>query len=329
MPGTIIILVVLAVLVIVFVYKGFCIVPQQTVIIIERLGKFQSQLNSGLNWIIPFVDRPREIAWRGAYRDRKGRLTSSDFMEKQIDLREIPYDIPPQNVITKDNVSVRMDGLVYFQITNPKHSLYEVTNVFQAIEKLAQTTLRSLVGDMALDETLSGRDAINTSLTRILDEATDKWGVKIHRVEIQDIEPPPDVKAAMEKQMKAERERRAVVTSAEGHKTADILTSEGEMQKLINLAEGEKQATIRRAEAEKRFLELRGEGEKTFIDMVKEGVGEESLVQYLMGIKYIEKIPEMFGGNNKIVVPYEAIGLMGALKSIEELLGKKSGQQGE
>ena len=155
-----------------------------------------------------------------------------------------------------------------------------------------------------------------------MDEATDKWGVKVHRVEIQDIRPPQDVQAAMEKQMKAERERRAVVTMAEGRKASDILTSEGEMQKKINLAEGEKQATIRRAEAEKRFLELRADGEKAFIERVKEGVGGETLVEYLLGIKYIEKIPQMFGGSNKIVVPYEAVGLMGSVKAIEDVLKK-------
>jgi regulator of protease activity HflC (stomatin/prohibitin superfamily) len=312
MSGTFVILVILSVVVIVFVGKGLCIVPQQQVQNIERLGKYHKTISSGLNWIIPFLDRPRAIAW------------NHNRAEKFVDLREIPYDIPQQMVITKDNVQVNIDGLIYFQVTDPKKALYEITNLFLGIEKLAQTSLRSLVGAMDLDETLSGRDKMNTALTRIMDEAGNKWGVKVHRVEIQKIEPSQEVRETMEKQMTAERERRAIVTQAEGKRQADITMSEGEMQKKINLAEGDKQALIRRAEAEMRFLELRGEGEKAFISRVKEGVGEVSLVQYLLGIKYIEKIPEMFGGNNKIVVPYEAMGLMGALKSIEGLMEKTS-----
>ena len=319
-----VVLVVLAILVIIFIAKGLRVVPQQSVMIIERLGKFQKILTSGLNWVIPFIDAPRRIRWRTARRTEDGVYYIEDD-RKFIDLRENPYDIPPQSVITKDNVGVVIDGLIYFQIADSSKAVYEVTDLFEAIEKLAQTSLRSLVGDMDLDDTLSGRDTINTALTQIMDEATDKWGVKVHRVEIQDISPPKDVQESMEKQMKAERERRATVTEAEGKKAADILTSEGEMQKKINIAEGEKQATIMRAEAEKRFLELRGEGEQAFIEKVKEGVGQGNLVEYLLGIKYIEKIPDMFRGGEKVVVPYEAMGLMGAIKSIEAILGKKGG----
>jgi len=306
----------------VFVFKGLKIVPQQSVIIIERLGKYNKTLTSGLSWIIPFVDSPRRIKWRRVVRTAQG-VYYQEESRKFIDLRENPYDIPPQSVITKDNVSVVMDGLIYFQITDGVRSLYEITDLFQGIEKLSQTSLRSLVGDMDLDETLSGRDKINAELTRIMDEATDKWGVKVHRVEIQDIQPPQDVQASMEKQMKAERERRATVTEAEGKKRADILTSEGEMQKKINLAEGDKQARIRRAEAEKMSLELRGVGEKSFIENVKLGVGDNSLVEYLLGVKYIDMIPEMFGGDNKIVVPYDAVGLMGSLKAVASVLEEK------
>lgn len=314
-------LIVVAFLAFIFIVKGLMIVPQQNVVVIERLGKYHTTLVSGLSWIFPFIDKPRKIKWRRVIRG-KGTTSYIEDMRKFLDLRENPYDIPPQNVITRDNVGVVIDGLIYFQITDGKKACYEVTELFQAIEKLSQTSLRSLVGDMDLDETLSGRDKINTALTKIMDEAADKWGVKVHRVEIQDITPPPDVQASMEKQMRAERERRATVTEAEGRKTADILTSEGEMQKKINLAEGEKQAMIRRAEAEKRFLELRGEGEKTFIEQIKNSVGTDSLVEYILGIKYIEKIPDMFGGTNKVIVPYEAMGLMGAIKSIQSIMGK-------
>jgi regulator of protease activity HflC (stomatin/prohibitin superfamily) len=316
-----VVLLVLAILVVIFIAKGLKVVPQQSVMIIERLGKYKWTLTSGLNWIIPFIDGPRKILWKQVQRWER-EYTYVESQRAFIDLRENPYDIQPQHVITRDNVGVVIDGLIYFQITDASKAVYEVTDLFQAIEKLAQTSLRSLVGDMDLDHTLSGRDEINAQLTKIMDNATDKWGVKVHRVEIQDIRPPDDVQASMEKQMKAERERRATVTEAEGKKAADILTSEGEMQKKINIAEGEKQATILRAEAEKQFLVLRGEGEQTFIDRVKEGVGEKNLVEYLLGIKYIEKIPEMFEGGDKVIVPYEAMGLMGAIKSIESVLGK-------
>ncbi len=322
--GVVVVLLVFAILVGVYIFKGWIIVPQQSVVIIERLGRYDRSLTAGFRSIIPFIERSRKMTWRRSER-YKNQIMMVDKEVKFIDLRENPYDIPPQHVITKDNVSVKMDGLIYFQITDAKKAIYEVTNLFQAIEKLSQTSLRSLVGDMDLDETLSGRDKINTELTHIMDEATDKWGVKVHRVEVQDIEPPGDVKTAMEKQMKAERERRATVTEAEGQKRSDILTSEGEKQKKINLAEGEKEATIRRAEAHKRMLELRGDGEKTFIEKVREGVGSEYLVEYLLGIKYIEMIPEMFGGDNKTIVPYDAVGLMGAIKSIGDILGRVDG----
>lgn len=305
-----VILVFLAAVTIVFIAKGMCTVPQQQVQIIERLGKYNKTLNSGLNWIIPFIDSVRSITWKG------GRP------EKYIDLRETPYDIPQQQVITRDNVQVGIDGLIYFQLVDAKKAVYEINNLFMAIEKLAQTSLRSLVGSMDLDETLSGRDKINVSLTRIMDEATEKWGVKVHRVEVQQIDPPAGIRETMEKQMTAERDRRAMVTQAEGRKTADITTSEGEMQKRINLAEGEKQAAIRKAEGEKIALELKGEGEKAFIQRVREGVGDENLVQYLLGIKYIDRIPEMFGGSNKTVVPYEAMSLMGSLKAVQALMEK-------
>jgi len=314
MAGIIVLLFLVAVTV-VFVAKGMRQVPQQQVMVIERLGKYHKTLGSGLNWIIPFFDSPRAITWKD------GRET------KFIDLREIPYDIPQQMVITKDNVQVGIDGLIYFQITDAKRALYEITNLYLAIEKLAQTSLRSLVGSMDLDETLSGRDKINSALTKIMDEATDKWGVKVHRVEIQRIDPPQEIRTTMEKQMTAERNRRAMITEAEGKKTADITTSEGEMQKNINLAEGRKQAAIREAEGQKMALELKGAGEKAFIERVKEGVGNANLVQYLLGLKYIERIPEMFNGNNKVVVPYEAMSLMGALKTFQTLAEKSKEQE--
>ena len=318
--GMMIIVLGVFIMVVIFIWKGWLIVPQQNSVIIERLGKYQSTKRPGVNWIIPFVDKPRKIVWRQGQRIQ-GRYFAADKFKKYIDHREIPYDIPPQSVITRDNVTVNIDGLVYFQIVDPRRAVYEVTNLFQAVEKLAQTSLRALVGDMDLDETLSGRDKINVEMQRVLDQATDKWGLKVHRVEIQGIDPPQDVRESMEKQMKAERERRATVTEAEGAKRADVLYSEGEMLKLKNIAEGEKQATIARAEAEKRFLELRGEGEAAFISQVKNAVGEENLVPYLLGIKYLEKIPEMFGGENKVVVPYEAVSLMGSIRSIEHALG--------
>ena len=251
MGGFLYFLLVLLVLVAVIISKSLTIIPQSETKVIERLGRYNRTLDSGVNLIIPFIDAPREIYSRYQYeRSRftmEGTDAGRDFVVKRstkIDLREQVYDFPRQSVITKDNVPTTINALLYFQITDPVKAVYEIDNLPNAIEKLTQTTLRNIIGSMELDETLTSRDTINTKLRSVLDEATDKWGVKVNRVELQDIMPGEDVMEAMAKQMNAERERRASVLEAQGAKESAILRSEGEKMALINQAEAEKQAEI-------------------------------------------------------------------------------------
>ena len=210
------------------ILSGIRIVQQSTVKIVERLGKYHKTLESGINVIIPFLDKIRQISTRRVRVDFQGRSYVSKEMISYIDLRERVYDFPRQNVITRDNVTLEINAILYFQITDPFKAIYEVEDLVMAIEKLTQTTLRNVIGELELDQTLTSRDTINTKLRNILDEATDKWGVKVTRVELQDINPPKDIRDAMEKQMRAERERRETILIAEGEKRAKILQAEGE-----------------------------------------------------------------------------------------------------
>ena len=204
-------LVLLVVATLYFVIKGCIIVEQQEVVIIQRLGKYKETLSAGLNFIIPFIDAPKNISRKVTVNYRDG--TSNSYMQKtnRIDLRETVIDFPRQSVITKDNVSISINAVLYFQIFNPEKSVYGVENLYEAIEKLTQTTLRQLIGKLELQETLTSRDKINTELRETIDSASDKWGVKVNRIELQDITPPSDIQAAMDKQMKAEREKRAMI----------------------------------------------------------------------------------------------------------------------
>jgi regulator of protease activity HflC (stomatin/prohibitin superfamily) len=212
------------------------LVRQAEVILVERLGKFRLTLRSGLHFIIPFIDKPRKVLWTFVKEDptRRHVYRYSEYVER-IDLREAVYDFPKQNVITKDNVTIEINALLYYQVTDPKRAVYEVANLPQAIEKLTQTTLRNIVGSLDLDETLSSRDQINEKLRLILDDATDKWGVKVNRVELQEVNPPEDIRVAMEKQMRAERDRRATILEAEGMKRAAVLDAEGEKEARVKL----------------------------------------------------------------------------------------------
>ena len=248
-------------LAIIFVAKGVVIVQQAEVVIVERLGKFDRVLESGFNFIIPVIEAPRAIDWKVTQKGFDGTTYSIVQKRTRIDLREAVYDFPRQNVITKDNVSISINALLYFQIVDPKSAVYEIQNLPEAIEKLTQTNLRNLVGQLDLDESLVSRDKINHELRAILDDATNKWGVKVNRVELQDIIPPTDIQTAMEKQMKAERDRRAAILEAEGLKKSAVLKAEGEKEAAINRAEGEKQANILKAEgiAQARILEADGE----------------------------------------------------------------------
>lgn len=317
------------VLIILMVVRGLRIVPQAEVVIIERLGKYHTTLTSGVNVIWPFIDKPRKIMWRYVKQDAPGGQSYIvQLFVDRIDLRETVYDFPRQNVITQDNVQIEINALLYFQITDPTKAVYEISNLPDAIEKLTQTTLRNIIGELSLDQTLTSRDTINRKLRLVLDEATDKWGVKVNRVELQDIVPPPDVRIAMEKQMRAERDKRATILEAEGQKQSAILSAEGKRQAQISEAEGQKQAEILRAEGQAGAIQRVADAEAEAIRAVTESLaaGKADPAQYLLAVKYIEAYKDMASGTgNKVVyIPYEATSVLGALGGIRELFKEAS-----
>ena len=306
----------------IFVAKGVVIVQQAEVVIVERLGKYERTLESGLNYIIPILEAPRGIAWKITQKAFDGSSYSYIKERTKIDLRESVYDFPRQTVITKDNVSISINALLYFQIVDPKSAVYEIQNLPEAIEKLTQTTLRNLVGQLDLDETLVSRDKINNELRAILDEATNKWGVKVNRVELQDIIPPADIQSAMEKQMKAERDRRAAILEAEGEKKSAILKAEGQKEALINQAEGEKKSAILKAEGIAQARVIEADAEKEAIRRIIEALANKGKPdQYLVAMKYLETMQAITSGeNNKVVyMPYEATGILSSVDGIKEM----------
>lgn len=312
----------LIVLAIIFVIKGVIIVQQAEVVIVERLGKFDRVLQSGFNFIIPVIEAPRAIDWKVTQKGFDGSTYSIIQKRTKIDLREAVYDFPRQNVITKDNVSISINALLYFQIVDPKSAVYEIQNLPDAIEKLTQTNLRNLVGQLDLDESLVSRDKINHELRAILDEATNKWGVKVNRVELQDIIPPADIQSAMEKQMKAERDRRAAILEAEGLKKSAVLKAEGEKEAAINRAEGEKQANILRAEGVAQARILEADGEKEAIQRIINALADKGQPdKYLIAMKYLETMKTITSGkDNKIVyMPYEATGILSSVDGIKQM----------
>lgn len=310
-----------------FVIKGCIIVEQQEVIIIQRLGKYKETLTAGLNFIIPFIDAPKFIYRKVTQTFPDGK--SYTYMQKtnRIDLRETVCDFPRQSVITKDNVSISINAVLYFQILNPEKSVYGVENLYEAIEKLTQTTLRQLIGKMELQETLTSRDKINEELREILDSASDKWGVKVNRIELQDITPPNDIQNAMDKQMKAEREKRAMIYEAEGEKESSIRIAEGQKEAAIRKAEGEKQAAILKAEGIAQARMVEAEAEKEAIKRIIEALAAKGQAdKYLIAMKYLETMKEMTSGeNNKVVyMPYEATAVLSSVDGIKEMFTKKS-----
>ena len=310
-------------LAIIFVGKGVVIVQQAEVVIVERLGKFDRVLESGFNFIIPIIEAPRAIDWKVTQKGFDGMTYSVVQKRTRIDLREAVYDFPRQNVITKDNVSISINALLYFQIVDPKSAVYEIQNLPEAIEKLTQTNLRNLVGQLDLDESLVSRDKINHELRAILDDATNKWGVKVNRVELQDIIPPTDIQTAMEKQMKAERDRRAAILEAEGLKKSAVLKAEGEKEAAINRAEGEKQANILKAEGIAQARILEADGEKEAIGRIINALADKGQPdKYLIAMKYLETMKSITSGqNNKVVyMPYEATGILSSVDGIKQML---------
>lgn len=326
MDPILIILILVALFVIIFAAAGIRIVQQSQTMIIERLGKYHKTLVSGFNIIIPIFDKPRQITWRYSREDFDGRKVVTFKSRDRVDLRETVYDFPRQNVITKDNVSTEINALLYFQIMDPVKAIYEIENLPDAIEKLTQTTLRNVIGEMDLDDSLSSRDTINSKLRIILDDATNKWGVKVNRVELQDINPPRDIRDAMEKQMRAERDRRAKILEAEGLKKAQILEAEGYKESQINKAEGEKRSAILKAEGEAEARIKVAKAEAEAINKIKEAVAAAGdPIQYMVAVKYIETLQNMVQGEDTktIYMPYEATGVLSSLGGIKELLQSK------
>lgn len=313
---------------IVVISAGVKVVPQSETRVIERLGRFHSVLSPGLNFIIPFIDKPKTIYTRRVEQGMGGRHVVRTVATTVIDLREQVYDFPSQQVITRDNVTTEINALLYFQITDPKKAVYEIDNLPNAIEKLAQTSLRNVIGELELDETLTSRDTINTKLQAILDDATNKWGVKVNRVELQDITPPESVRVAMEKQMQAERNRRAEILNAEGEKQSLILRSEGEKASQINKAEARKQSEILRAEGDAQAIILNAQAEADAIRRVAEAVavGKTDPAAYMLAMKYIDTLREMTTGkdNKTVYIPYEASSVLSSLGSIRTLFNDKA-----
>ncbi len=294
-------LIIIAIVVFVVAATGLKIVQPYQKGLIERLGKYQRTVESGLTLIVPFIEKIVKV-----------------------DIREQVVDIPPQAVITKDNVVVEVDAVVYYEVTDPVKVTYNVANFWLAVTKLAQTNLRNLVGDMALDESLTSRETINTQLRQILDDATDKWGVKVSRVELQKIDPPVDVTEAMHRQMKAERERRAMILEAEGKKKSAILEAEGIKEAAILKAEGDSEAIKKVAEAE-RFQKLTvAKGEAEAIHTVYSAIHEGNPSNDLIAIKYLESLEKIANGQaTKIFMPMEASGVLGSIAGVGELFKEK------
>mgnify|MGYP001121272076 FL=1 len=297
-------LIILLIIVIIIALKTIKIVRQSEVYIIERLGKFHKVADAGLTIIIPFVDHVRSV----------------------VSLKQQTMDIPPQGVITKDNVTITIDTVVFYKITDPAKAVYEIQNLKKGIEYLAITTIRDIVGKMDLDQTFSSRDAINDKLRVLLDEATDQWGCKIDRVEIKDITPPPDIRDAMEKQMNAERNKRALILQAEGERQSAITLAEGKKEAAILEAEAEKEAKIRRAAGEAEAIKQVAVAKAEEIQMVYEAMMKANPDEKLVQLKSLETLKEVANGEaNKVFIPFEATSTLSSLGTIKEVLkeGKK------
>ena len=278
---------VVAFFVIVAIARTIRIVPQARAGVVERLGRYSRTLNPGLTIVVPFVDRIREM----------------------IDLREQVVSFPPQPVITEDNLVVNIDSVIYFQVTDAKSASYEIQNYIQAIEQLTVTTLRNVIGGMALEKTLTSRDEINSQLRGVLDEATGKWGIRVNRVELKAIDPPASIKDTMEKQMRADREKRAAILQAEGQKQAAILTAEGEKQAAVLRAQGQREATI-----------LEAEGQAKAIDTVFRAIHEGNPDPQLLAYQYVQALPQIAeGASNKVwIIPAEFQRALGRIGTKDE-----------
>jgi regulator of protease activity HflC (stomatin/prohibitin superfamily) len=297
-----ILLALIVIFVIVLLAKTVKIIPQARAGIVERFGKYKETLPPGLNMIVPFVDKMRYLA----------------------DLREQVVTFPPQPVITEDNLTVSIDTVIYFQVNDPVSATYEIANYIQAVEQLTMTTLRNIVGGMDLEETLTSREQINSGLAAVLDEATGRWGIKVKRVEIKSIDPPVSIKDAMEKQMRADRDKRALVLTAEGQRQSAILTAEGNKQSAILNAEGAREAQILRAQADRESSILRAQGEGQAIQTVFQAIHDGAPDQSLLAYQYLQMLPKIAEGDaNKLWIVPSEIGraLEGLGSTLSDLKG--------
>ena len=292
-----VVLIILLIIILILAAMSIKIVKQSEVYIIERLGKFYKVADAGLTIIVPFLDHVRSV----------------------VSLKQQTMDIPPQDVITKDNVTITIDTVVFYQITDPAKAVYEIQSLKKGIEYLAITTIRDIIGKMTLDETFSSRDGINTQLRVVLDEATDRWGCKIDRVEIKDITPPPDVKDAMEKEMNAERNKRAMILESEAQRQSAITIAEGKKQAAILEAEADKEAQIRRAAGEAQAIREVAEAKAKEIQMVYESIKKANPDDKLVQLKSLEALEKVANGEaNKIFIPFEATNALSSLGAMAE-----------
>lgn len=305
----------LVIVVVTLLFSSIRIIRQSTVAVVERLGRFHKMAEQGINIIIPLIDKFRAV----------------------VDLREQVVDFPPQPVITKDNVTMMIDTVIYYQVTDPFSFIYEIANPIMAIENLTATTLRNIVGDLELDQTLTSRDLVNSKLRVILDEATDKWGIKVNRVELKNILPPKDIQTAMEKQMRAEREKREAILRAEGQKTAAILEAEGLKQAAILKAEAVREAAIREAEGHRQAQILSAEGEAQAILNVQRAFADSLVMlreaapdQKVLSLKSLETLKSMAQGQaTKLIIPGDLAGLGGVFAALKESAGEYAGKPAE
>jgi regulator of protease activity HflC (stomatin/prohibitin superfamily) len=321
-----IILGVLAFGVAVVLVKSIRIIGQAEVMVVERLGSFHRVARSGLNLLIPFVERPKSIDVRYFESDGSGFKKVVQTTVARIDLREIVLNFPSQPVITKDNVTIDIDAVLYYRVADPQKATYSVQNLPYALETLTRTTLRNIVGDIELDQTLASRDMINKKMREVIEEASIGWGVDVTRVELQSIEPPRDIQQSMELQMRAERERRAAVTNAEASKRAAILESEGQKEAQIRKAEGEKGAAILRAEGLATARLAMADAEAEAVKRIAAALPAGEVATYLLGLRYIDALPQVAQGKGTtIFLPAEATGVLGAIGGMKEILKASGG----
>jgi regulator of protease activity HflC (stomatin/prohibitin superfamily) len=291
-----IVLIVIAAVVLITIAQGIRIVPQARAGIVERLGRYHRTLDAGLALVVPYVDRVKPL----------------------LDLRETVVSFPPQPVITEDNLTIQIDTVIYFQVTDPKAATYEIADYLSAIEQLTTTTLRNVIGGMNLEETLTSRDQVSSALRVVLDEATGKWGIRVNRVELKAVDPPPSIQEAMEKQMRAERDRRAAILTAEGVKQSQILTAEGEKQSSILKAEGQRESQILQAEGQSKAIE-------TVFEAIHNGNADPKLLAY----QYLQMLPQIAQGDaNKVwIIPSEFTQAMQNIGSVVDSLPKQQPPQ--